>query len=377
MHESNLPPQQQPLGPNDKVPQREMSRAIQASKALAAIAMEGSNPWQKIIVYSCFGMILGSILVIGLPPYATSKQLSVFGGLSGNLMISVIFILHNAFGGTKGESKLKGRRRTRAIAGTKTQRSFGIAWILVIALAFTVIFGSRIIGYDPLWLLFPSWNQSMQSGFLTKGITDGITRNRDFVIEAVTLIVRIEDTSLNNRIERRSTIRTIYTLRALKRISKNDVVFTEEYLRGDGEEVIYWKGSDTQRLNSDTPTSKTFDVLFDAEKGENKTLVTGATIVSHLPLHERQDDGIRFAGNEDMAFYPNESDAVCEVNIVIESSSVPLRLTNIPSIRRIDGSIREPSSTSFSQGDSAGGTTLTGRWTDVLPGEMVGLKFSW
>ena len=131
MNESNLSPHQQPLGHNDKTPQREISRAIQASKALAAIAMEGSNPWQKIIVYSCFGMILGSILVIGLPPYATTKQLTVFGALSGNLMISVIFILHNALAGTKGESKSKGKRRTRRTAAIKTQSSFGIAWILV------------------------------------------------------------------------------------------------------------------------------------------------------------------------------------------------------------------------------------------------------
>lgn len=359
------------------------SSAIQASKALAAIAMEGSNPWQKIIVYACFGVILGSICVVGLPPYHSSKQLTVFGTLAGNLLISVIFIFYRYNSLRRPEQEPRRKKgpavKHQAISDSKMHRSFGIAWTLAIAIGFVLIFGSRITGYDPLWIVFPSWNQSMQSGFLIRGITDGIRRDRDFMIEAVTILIQIEDSTINQRFQRRTVIRTLYTVRALKDISKDSVVFTEEYSAGSGEEVIYWHGSNVQRLNIDTPDTKKFDVLFDARKGENHTLITGATLLSYLPLSERHDRGLRFASNEDMAFYPNESDAVCEVNIVIESITSPLKLPRLAAIRyKKDGSLHE--STAITTSDAAGAantTTLAARWTDVSPGEVVALRFSW
>ncbi|HKO43908.1 MAG TPA: hypothetical protein VJU84_11590 [Pyrinomonadaceae bacterium] len=345
---------------------RSLRSAIQANKAIASLAMEGADPWQRIVVYASFGIILGSIIIVGLPPYTATKQLSVFGTSAGSLMVGVLLILYNYFIGPVRRSR--SRKKAQTSKPNKMPRSFAVAWVFVIALSFTVTFGSRIIGYDPLWLLVPTWNQSMQSGFLIQGITDGIARNRDFVVEAVTIHARIENVKTNRGLERQTVLRTVYTLRALKQISTDTIVFTEQYTADAGEKVVYWSGSNNQKLIVDSPTNKIFHVLFAAERGENRTIVTGATIISPQTVVDTE------SSKEDAVFYPNDSDAVCEVNIIVESSS-KLDASGTPPTRyRVDGSIQESTLSAFStEADEA--TTLSARWINVLPGETVSLRF--
>jgi hypothetical protein len=47
--------------------------AIAANKEIAALAMAGAEPWQKIIVYLCYGIILLALVYLCIPPYATDK----------------------------------------------------------------------------------------------------------------------------------------------------------------------------------------------------------------------------------------------------------------------------------------------------------------
>ena len=383
--------------------------AITSNKALAILAMEGADPWQRIVVYACFGIILGSILIIGLPPYTTAKQVSVFVILALALLVSILFIfkqysylrgdittltgehhsssVHAAeklvaqslVGVTSGSTEDDAKKLV--VNARSLQRSFGIGWILASSVSFIIAFYivSRFMGYDPLWKPFPNWHQSLQSGALARAVSVGVSNKRNFIFESVTMFVRLDDNTHNGVRQRKSVVRTIYTLRALKDLSKDKAVFKEEYSTDTGKEVIYWQGSAKQRIQSGAKTSKSYDVLFDAPKGENYTLVTGATIIGDLPFPNRTDHGVSLLPDQDAWFYPNEQDTTGEVTIVIESASVNLRLTDTPAIRRkSDGSIVESEATLYPKGDhSAETTTLVAHWSDVLPGEVVGLQYAW
>jgi hypothetical protein len=47
--------------------------AIKENAAIAALAMQGADPWQRVIVYLFYGIILITILYLTSPPYATDK----------------------------------------------------------------------------------------------------------------------------------------------------------------------------------------------------------------------------------------------------------------------------------------------------------------
>lgn len=67
--------------------------AISKSAALAAAAMQGAEPWQRYLVFSCYSISGLGILVIGMPPYETNKQLWA-SGISGSLIfLAMMFVL--------------------------------------------------------------------------------------------------------------------------------------------------------------------------------------------------------------------------------------------------------------------------------------------
>ena len=54
------------------------TKAIASNRAIAALAMKGATPREKRLVYGCSGIILLCIIVLGIPPYETRKQLAAF-----------------------------------------------------------------------------------------------------------------------------------------------------------------------------------------------------------------------------------------------------------------------------------------------------------
>jgi hypothetical protein len=68
-------------------------RGIDSNRVVAALAMEGANPWQRIIVYACFGIILLSIILGVLPPYTTEKQLGMLAMLIAALATALIMVV--------------------------------------------------------------------------------------------------------------------------------------------------------------------------------------------------------------------------------------------------------------------------------------------
>jgi hypothetical protein len=47
--------------------------AVSSNAAIAALAMKGATPGQKLVVYVCYGIILLGIVALGIPPYEQAK----------------------------------------------------------------------------------------------------------------------------------------------------------------------------------------------------------------------------------------------------------------------------------------------------------------
>src|SRR2546425_313536 len=49
--------------------------ALKSNAALAALAMKGADTWQKLVVYWFYGISGLGLLVVGVPPYESAKQI--------------------------------------------------------------------------------------------------------------------------------------------------------------------------------------------------------------------------------------------------------------------------------------------------------------
>src|SRR5580692_6399918 len=71
--------------------------SLERNAAIAALAMEGADPWQRNIVYGCYGLISLDLVGLLLPPYESAKQLWLVGIASTLLSIVIILIIWNRF----------------------------------------------------------------------------------------------------------------------------------------------------------------------------------------------------------------------------------------------------------------------------------------
>src|SRR5690349_18194799 len=94
--------------------------------------------------------------------------------------------------------------------------------LTALIILFAACFVCRLLGYDPLWSLFPAWNQSLQSGNLKSAIHSGLKNHRPYIIESVTVLIDIEDLPRVKPVSRTTTFRYVYTIRALTKISAAD-----------------------------------------------------------------------------------------------------------------------------------------------------------
>jgi len=68
--------------------------AIRSNATLAALTMEGAKPWQRLIVYICYGIILATIILLVIPPYDSIKQVVGFFLCVAALLTAGGLVLH-------------------------------------------------------------------------------------------------------------------------------------------------------------------------------------------------------------------------------------------------------------------------------------------
>jgi hypothetical protein len=237
----------------------------------------------------------------------------------------------------------------------------------------------RFSGFDPLWPLFPAWSQSLQSGNLKSSLDSSLAHHRPYVIESVTVLIDIEDLPEQKPLQRRTSFRYVYTIRPLHKIAADDKSFTESLHNHFGKNLEYFQGSNPQQALSLKTNEVTFNVSLDADKGDVYTIVTGMRILEDMPLKERSLRGFHFAPNEYVAVYPNDEDYIGQVTLLLTSATTHLKVANDAAWRKADSEANpqfSPAQLSQSASESYA-TTLCVRFSNVKPGEIVGLKYYW
>lgn len=67
--------------------------AIKSNTTIAALAMKGATPSQRIVVYCCYGVILITIITLSVPPYEVFKELVALAFAILFLVIVAGFVL--------------------------------------------------------------------------------------------------------------------------------------------------------------------------------------------------------------------------------------------------------------------------------------------
>jgi hypothetical protein len=178
--------------------------------------------------------------------------------------------------------------------------------------------------------------------------------------------------------KRLAEFRNYYTIYALKEISNNDPVFEEQFLTNSAI-IKEWPGSKLQEVES--INDGRYWVKFVLKPRETKTIVTGANYLYPLPLQHNNSTScfgdIIESTDEWMTCYPNSSDYIDNMTILIESDGIDLNLPPESKYRKNpNGTLikEEGSCKVYSRNRNC---TLVAKWTRLKPGECVGFKINW
>lgn len=207
---------------------------------------------------------------------------------------------------------------------------------------------------------------------LEKIIAAGRVANRPYILDDVTVLIRMEDVTKGNSKERQVNWRIIYTIRALQPISKTDKLFKERYSTAAAH-VRRWFGTEKEIKSTDNA----YNIMLDIPAGETRTIITGATFIYSLPLENNRTalgENILLTSDREFYSYPNEEDVIGELTILIESDTLDFNPVGQAAKRsRMDGSIAPDGDFRFNSVNNR--RSLSARWKDVMPNEEVGLHF--
>jgi hypothetical protein len=183
--------------------------------------------------------------------------------------------------------------------------------------------------------------------------------SRPYVLDAVTMIVRIEDEV--GKSERHHHVRTVYTVRAQKQIRSTDSVFREQYKAARPGRVEPWGGSNPERRDGDG-----YVVIIDLPAGSTQTIVTGADIIYDLQALKKAQE------REFVWYYPN-SDFTAQLVMVLESEGLGLKAVDNGAKRYPVG---KPAITSNVTQKRDRGYGLFAQWRGLSPGEEVAIHYT-
>jgi len=263
-----------------------------------------------------------------------------------------------------------------------------LAAALALGLAVLFLLG-RLIGYDVLFFIPPkyplftkyssmpilrsaSWVQDFDAQRAC--ITKAKSLSRKYVLLQVVQWLQYDDSP--DRKIREVHERILYTLLPLTPITSSKQVFLEEYSGSNG--ASHWFGP---RREVFVGGANKYQVVFDGKPGEPILLTTGAEFKYQLPLGSGRPafrEQVTVNSDQDFWFYQNVDDVICSLTQLVESRTLKLRPigrggkrvgVGLPDETDV---LYQPTSTRTMTNSS-----LSVSWRDVLPGEDVGLVFSW
>lgn len=195
---------------------------------------------------------------------------------------------------------------------------------------------------------------------------------------AVIQHIKLRDVIVNGEKKRLAEFRNNYTISAVRDINASESVFQEEFTSSSGM-IVPWAGSDEQTVTSNLPSK--FWVKFALPKYQSKTIVTGANYYYDFPLKGcsktscfgSMDYGV---GNW-MTCYPNESDFIDKLTIIVESENFAIELPPNAMFRKeVNGNIKNDDGHCrvYSNNEKC---TLVAQWDTLTKGECVALRVRW
>lgn len=207
-------------------------------------------------------------------------------------------------------------------------------------------------------------------GGLKALIAAGRERKKPYVLDDVTVLIRVKDVKNGAGWERHVEWTINYKVHALQPIKGTDKLFKERYLVS-GARTMRWFGSEKE---IDT-TDGGYHVMFNLAEGAARTITTRATNVFDLPLEDKRVAfGQRLKLDPDELFlsYENDEDVIGQLSIIIDSDTLDISPVGQAAKRsKLDGSVTPDEECRL---QSAGEQrTLSARWEHLMPNEEVGI----
>lgn len=225
----------------------------------------------------------------------------------------------------------------------------------------------------PIGSNVPGSAEEVAADSLKKRIAGGHAANRPYVLDDVTVLVKIEDVVNGAVKERIVNWRIVYTVRALHAVTRTDKFFKERY-SSDVARIRRWFGSEREIKETDNA----YSVMLEIPAGETRTIVTGATFVYSLPLENNRPalgTTILLTPDQEFYSYPNDEDVIGELTLLIETDTLKMFPVGQPAKRlRADGTVAPDEEYRFNQNGKR--RSLSAHWKDVMPKEEVGIHFA-
>jgi len=201
-------------------------------------------------------------------------------------------------------------------------------------------------------------------------------------MDSVTMLVHIVEGTSDNRSTRSTNIRIVYGVTFLRRARPARGNFTEAFhTHMRNGRVLYRHGSEKERLlPSPSVKTKRWFVEVTGRAGEQRTIVTCATLLGRDELRCRTVHGFGILGAADEAFfYPNDAeDEIRELTMFVEWEGRRLLAGRSgDAMRWLDATFvrAEPDVPSIWTSSSREARSVVSvRWRDVKPGEVVGVR---
>lgn len=217
-------------------------------------------------------------------------------------------------------------------------------------------------------------SSSLNSTRLTRCLQAARERQRPYAIESAVVIWSFSDTQTRRYL----SVRIVYTLRVLRPFSAQEAgLFKEEY-GYDTRLFRHWHGPEDERWLS--AEGHVYAVEFDGEEGEIRTVVTGAELEYPLPFAEGRagfGNRISLKANEDFWRYPNEVDVICSITLILQSATTSIAPVGLGGALARGSEVTPRAAVNRALGE-ARQHSLSVRWEEtLLPGDIVGIHFSW
>lgn len=198
-----------------------------------------------------------------------------------------------------------------------------------------------------------------------------------YALNTVEQHIKLSDV-LDSTKKRKAEFRNHYVVSALKDITPADHIFVEQFLTTNAK-IDLLPGSEDQTQES--ISAGIYWVKFDLPKHERKPIFTAANYYYSIPLTAPGSNdcfgNIVNSTNEWLTCYPNTTDYIDKLTIIVEADNLEINRPNISGYRKNKEGGIVTSDAMCKTYLNQGHCTLVATWSNISPGECLGLKINW